>query len=117
VNRAGKKRASCFALAALLLAGCDRPSADDGRKVVVRLHGDGKVGEACEAQSDCGYRQRCVYRGADWRSAAVEKGVCEADDWPGGCFAMLPLHRLSKAEKEAARRAGRKGLKLAPVCH
>lgn len=102
-----------------LTAGCEADAPDSGDAKVFRLHGEGKVGSACLAQSDCGHNQRCAYRGEDVlsKTLVVENGVCEAKVYPGGCFATLPAQRLSMAKQDEERREGRKGLPVSVMCH
>ena len=111
--------AAILLAAPLLLPAALGGAGPDANPVVVRLHGDGRIGEVCRAQSECGYRQRCVYRGEDLRSPGlrVESGKCEANLWTGGCFGSLPLQRFSKAEQEAAPRKGQAGLPVELICH
>ena len=103
----------------LALTSCNEPMPSDESNIVsVRLHGEGKIGQACEAQSECGYQQRCAYRGKDMgsKSLLVEKGVCEPTTYPGGCFGLLPPYRYSDAERAKMRRDGGKGLPVYVIC-
>ena len=98
-----RSRLALAVTALLWLPGCD----------------DAPAGGDALVRSQCGFRLKCVYRGVDAmaKGLEVESGKCEADVWPGGCFALLPMHPVSKAEREQARAKGHKGLPVSPVCH
>ena len=101
------------------LASCQNPAPpDNGNMVKARLYGEGEIGDACVAQSQCGYRQRCVGRASEVMTKPLEitKGVCEADIYPGGCFALLPASPMSEAVRNKAQ-GGRSGLPVTVICH
>ena len=110
--------AALVATAVLTLASCTEPMPSESNIVSVRLHGDGKLGQACEAQSECGFQQRCAYRGKDMgsKNLVADRGVCEASTWPGGCFGLLPALRFSEAERAKMKRDGRDGLPIHVIC-
>lgn len=112
-------RLAAAALPFLALTACEeRPASGNAEVTVARLHGEGRPGQSCKAQSECGFRQRCVHRAPDILSsdAAVEAGLCEAIVYPGGCYAVLPQHRRSLAEEATEIRAGRRGLPVQVIC-
>ena len=113
------RKVALAAITVLSLVGCREPTNPENSNIVtVRLHGGGKLGQSCLAQSECGYRQQCVYHGENVMSPplVVENGICEAEVYPAGCFAVLPQSPLSEAERASARSAGHKGLPVRVIC-
>ena len=112
-------RPAFFALALFGLSGCGNSDAStENGLTMVRLHGEGRVGDVCQAQSERGFAQRCVHREGGIRSKApvVQFGKCEAIAYPAGCFALLPPVRLSAAEKAQEARTRRQGLPVSLIC-